>query len=230
MDDHQTVLIANYPGNEKLPLSFWRKLAAVCLGLQIDPSGAAAIMYHESGFNPQAVNPHDGGSGLLQFTGNTKPAVGWSPEEIRQMTGEQQLAPMAKFWSRAQGRLHNAGDFFVWNMGHDPSSPDSTVLVPEGETWGGLPALHSALDHDGDGAITLGDIRAEADKTVGASAGRPPLAVEPDWSVFEDLPSGPNGPLYPPGSDSHPKGAGSGMGLAIAVVGGSVLAWYLMRR
>lgn len=179
----EQVTIANFPGSDRLPTEFWARLAGLCIELGNAPDGAACIMYHESGFRPEAINPSDGGSGLIQFTGSRiKATLGWSVEEIRRMSAMEQLeGPCAKFWGKARGKLQTAGDYGAWNMGQDPSAPNSKILAPAHRPWGGQPALHKRLDHDGDGHVSLGDVKTEAEKTMARAAGRPRIVVTPTF-------------------------------------------------
>ena len=60
--------------------------------LHVDAYALANVINFESGFNPQAVNPSSGASGLIQFMPRTATGLGTSVGTIRGMSALQQMA------------------------------------------------------------------------------------------------------------------------------------------
>jgi hypothetical protein len=70
--------------------------------LNIDPEALLYIMMHESGMNPQAMNPASGppsnaAVGLIQFEPATAQGLGTSTTALYGMTGTQQMVYVKKY-------------------------------------------------------------------------------------------------------------------------------------
>jgi hypothetical protein len=64
-----------------------------------DPMWLAVVINFESnGFNPAAVNPTSGASGLIQFTKTTAKELGTTVERIRMMNAVQQMQLVQKYF------------------------------------------------------------------------------------------------------------------------------------
>jgi hypothetical protein len=81
--------------------AFKVKMVQVAQRLGMDPSWLAAAIAFESGFNPQAVNPISGATGLIQFMPkSTAPQLGTSQAELLKMSAIQQLDYVEKYFTK----------------------------------------------------------------------------------------------------------------------------------
>ena len=101
--------------------------------LETEPAYLANVMNFESGFNPQAINPYSGASGLIQFVKPTAEGLGTSLDALRAMTGVQQMPWVKKYFSRFRGKLKTQGDvylavFYPARIGKDPTIPFSAKV------------------------------------------------------------------------------------------------------
>lgn len=75
--------------------TFVPKLAQICAQLNIDPDALMYVMSHESGMNPQALDPgpdpESSAVGLIQFEPSTSRGLGTSNTALYNMNGTQQL-------------------------------------------------------------------------------------------------------------------------------------------
>lgn len=87
----------------------------VALGAEIgaDPAWIANVIQFESSWNPRAVNPRSGASGLIQFMPATATALGTTVQAIRQMTAAQQWPFVRAYFARFRGRLNSQADVFM---------------------------------------------------------------------------------------------------------------------
>lgn len=174
------MIVLGFPGIERVSSSFVDELEAMASRLMLDPNGIAAVISQESRFNPQAVNPHSGATGLIQFMPSTAKKLGTTVEALRQMTDLEQLMFVERFFKPFAGKLHSRGDYYMAVfMPAFLGKPRDTVLemrldgrmVPF--VKGEKPYDQNAgLDVNGDGKITVGDVHDSIDK-VWRKAGAP---------------------------------------------------------
>lgn len=148
----------------------------VAKSLGIDPMNLMTVFKQESSFNPQARNPN-GATGLIQFMPNTAIGLGTTVDELYNMTGNQQLEYVQKFYSRFKGRLQTLGDLYLATfIPATVGRPDDFVLGvkrgvtgPNGEqsnevlfksfSRGELYRQNPGFDLNKDGVFTVGDVR-----------------------------------------------------------------------
>ncbi|MEJ2325399.1 MAG: transglycosylase SLT domain-containing protein [Chromatiaceae bacterium] len=125
-----------------------------------NPDGLVAYVSSESNWNPAAVNPSSGATGLAQFMPTTAKGLGTTVEDLRTMTVRQQLPWVFKYFDKASGgKPIPILDFKVlgFSTAHPPGSPDDTVLYPAGSA--GAKANPAYTDESG--AMTFGSVRAK---------------------------------------------------------------------
>lgn len=105
------------------------KIKQIAADLGTNPDYLAAIMWHESGLNPQAVNANGGATGLIQFMPTTAVALGTTTANLYAMNALTQLDWVKKYYLPYKGALDTFFDvtlatFFPAAMG----KPDSYVF------------------------------------------------------------------------------------------------------
>ena len=120
-----------------------------------------AVFKQESGVNPQARNP-SGATGLIQFMPDTARRLGTTTDDLYKMDGVQQLDYVYKYFKMTGVGKGTLGDLYMAvfmpkYIGYD----DHTVLGQSGATGfsGRVYAQNKGLDHDGDGKITVADVK-----------------------------------------------------------------------
>ena len=82
-----------------------RELVAVAERLGAPPFVLANLIQFESGWNPRAVNPTSGASGLIQFMPSTAKRLGTTVEAIRRLDAAGQLPLVERYLAPFKGRL-----------------------------------------------------------------------------------------------------------------------------
>jgi hypothetical protein len=116
-----------------------------------------ACMAWESGesFSPSKKNmAGSGATGLIQFMPSTARSLGTTTEALAQMTAEDQLNYVWKYFAPFKGRLNNLGDVYMailWPKG--VGKPDSYVVFDSGIAY----RQNAGLDINKDGDVTRGE-------------------------------------------------------------------------
>lgn len=116
-----------------------------------------ACMAWESGesFSPSKKNmAGSGATGLIQFMPSTARSMGTTTEALAQMTAEDQLNYVWKYFAPFKGRLNNLGDVYMailWPKG--VGKPDSYVVFDSGIAY----RQNAGLDINKDGDVTRGE-------------------------------------------------------------------------
>jgi len=120
-----------------------------------DGDKLAALISEESGFKPDALEPGDGGSGFLQWLPRYAPAyTGYTADELRQMTGIQQLEAVRNTIIRSPGYKTDPA---IAGGGWKVSLPDDAIVIPGGTSTYSF--FHN-YDRGQKGYVTAGDVRA----------------------------------------------------------------------
>lgn len=139
-----------------------RRIDDMARRLNFNPKDLKALIYSESGGNPQAVNPSSGASGLIQFMPATARGMGTSVQAIRRMTAEQQMGLIEKYLRTMKkaagfqpGHKLTSGELYA--IVFMPARAKSQVLCSRGSA-----AYNSndGLDKNKDGHITKADLEA----------------------------------------------------------------------
>jgi len=157
-DNNADVLFIKVPGFENCSQSFLNKVREIALNLGVNPNFLMAVMSFESGgtFSPSILNKAGSGAvGLIQFMPKTATGLGTSTAALSQMTAEEQLEFVAKYFAPFKGRLKTIEDTYM------------AVLFPKAVGKGSdfvlfkKPSIafkqNSGLDINGDGSITVAD-------------------------------------------------------------------------
>lgn len=206
-----TTSFARVPGLAGQSPAFLREFARVVDRLQIDGDAIAALLSHESRFDPTAHNPTGDASGLMQWIPSTARFLfNLSPEQVRALSALEQLPLVEKTFAPWRGKLAARDVPMVGFGGAFIGKPDSFVAYRKGQKgydW------NAALDTSGDGELTLGEVRDHVLAVLGRVKNEPRIPVPP-----EDAPAPSSG-----GGGVSPGRAG-GLGLVFLVVVGAVLA------
>lgn len=127
-------------------------IVAVSRRVQIaDPMWLAVVINFESnGFNPKAVNPRSGASGLIQFTTTTSKELGTTVEKIRQMGAMDQMQYVQRYFLLPRIRKYapflNQQDvamaiFYPPFIGKPPNHPAPSFVTDYN------PNVHTILDY-----------------------------------------------------------------------------------
>lgn len=128
--------------------------------LQIDPSYLMACIAWESGetFRADIKNAAgSGATGLIQFMPSTAIALGTTTKKLSQMTAEDQLNFVYKYFKPYQGRLRNLGDVYMailWPRG--VGQEDTYVLWDQGKSPTTF-RQNAGLDINRDRRVTRGE-------------------------------------------------------------------------
>jgi len=182
-------------GIEKTTQAFRNKTASLAQSLGIDPNYLMAIMSFESSLNPKAVNSQTRATGLIQFMPSTATCLGTTVEALAQMTGEQQLDYVLKYFFPYRGKLGTLEDAYM------------AVLYPSAMGKGADHVLFSfpsdaykfndVLDINDDGKITVAEATSFVRKKLpaGYKTGSSPAPGAPAANPSGVSPIGINTPL-----------------------------------
>ena len=206
-----------------LDAAFYDAWTAMARRLGADPLDMARVAYAETGMNPRAFDPRSNAGGLIGFMPSILRGLGWTgtPEQFRELSAIEQIPYVERYYRPYVGMLRNDGLVYVANflpsrLPRASVSDDSFVMTSRGDGTGYYDA-NRILDRDGNGAITVGDLRQH-------------LAIQNVGSRYQAIES-----------ELRARGAGSGGGtsvlsaarsrispLAIAALAASAVGlWYL---
>lgn len=175
--------IANVRGLEKTSNLFRLLLLQMAERLGTDADWHAAVMSVESGFDPAIQNPGPGhATGLIQFMPSTAKKLGTTQEELRQMTAEEQLSYVERYYEPFAGRMHSVEDVYMATFMpvHVGKSPDNVISTA------GHPVYdqNKGFDLNHDGTITNGEVGSTARSRLANANGR--IDVEDEGGGFGD--------------------------------------------
>lgn len=92
-----------------LPLDaeLWAGIRDVADRLDMDPRHLAAVIAFESRFNPSAVNPYSGATGLIQFMPRTAVNLGTTTAALGRMSALEQLPYVERYFRDQGGTFEN---------------------------------------------------------------------------------------------------------------------------
>lgn len=151
----------------KVSPTFRTTVVAVCRRVVIeDPSWLMACMAFETGetFSPSIRNGAGSGAvGLIQFMPSTAAALGYTVEELVNMTAESQIYVVEAYFKSWAGRLHSLGDVYgaiLWPgmIG----KADNWVVFDSADTKHPKRYIQNkGLDFNRDGKITKAEVVAK---------------------------------------------------------------------
>lgn len=145
--------------NVKLTKSFLNKVKQVAQRIGCNYKDLLAVMNSESGLNSRAQNQKGGATGLIQFMPATARALGTTTDALRNMSPEQQLDYVEKFYAMQRknfvksNRQLSAGD--LYSLTFMPACVNKEVLTTKGSTYY---SANKGLDTNGDGQITKSEL------------------------------------------------------------------------
>jgi peptidoglycan hydrolase-like protein with peptidoglycan-binding domain len=166
----QTITIANVKGINKLSQSDLLALVNVANNIGIHPDWLASVMSFESGFNPAAKNAAgSGATGLIQFMPSTAQNMGTSTAALAQMTFQEQLPYVQKYFEPHAGKLQSLEDtylavFYPAFIG----KPDSEIL---GHSGSAIYDQNAGFDRTDKGYVTKQDITSTIRGVLASAAG-----------------------------------------------------------
>jgi len=166
-------------GIERTTPGFRAELIRMANRLGLRPDAIAGVMALESGFNPQAVNPNGGATGILQFMPNTAKALGTTTAELLTMNATEQLKFVELYFRRTPKLTPGSriGDYYLAVfMPAFIGMPDVVPIAAKGSK---VYDQNAVLDRDKDGVLTVGDVRAVLESEIARASGVPPLEVDP---------------------------------------------------
>ena len=189
----------------------WKAMAA---RLGANPLAIAAVAHAETGMQPAAFDPRSNAGGLIGFMPFILRGLGWTgtPEEFRQLSAREQIPYVERYYRPyARYGLANPGIVYAFNFlparaQRVVSQGDAGVLTRAGESYYDVNRI---LDRNGDGAITIGDLRQH-------------LAIQNRGARWNAIVEG-IGSQYLP-STTDPRRA-----LVAAAAIGALTWWYLYR-
>jgi peptidoglycan hydrolase-like protein with peptidoglycan-binding domain len=163
--------LANVRGLNRLSPADMKALIDTANWIGINPDWLASVMSFESGLNPAAVNQAgSGATGLIQFMPSTATALGTSTTALKQMTFQEQLPYVQRYFAPHRGKLHSLEDtylavFYPAFIGES----DDTVL---GHVGSAIYDQNSGFDRDGKGYVTKSDITSTIRGVLASAVGR----------------------------------------------------------
>lgn len=171
--------ILKVPGLDTTSDEFRKYLMLMCHRNAWNVDGIAAVISHESRFDPTKHNPNPKSTavGLIQFINSTAKSLGTTSDELRSMSALEQLLYVERYFQKYMRRK--------------PSRPEDYLLVPYGRIdligkpdttvvdSGKSPDIreqqryewNSGLDRTHKGFITVGDIRHSLKVVLDAAQG-----------------------------------------------------------
>ncbi len=120
------------PKKVKDKLALYPKFREITKKLDINPSFLYYVIQKESGWNPQAVNPTGGATGLIQFMPATAKGLGISTAQLLTMDTNKQMDYVYKYLLPFKSRLKNISDVYLSVFyPYAAGKPDSYVIGSE---------------------------------------------------------------------------------------------------
>ncbi|WP_080057279.1 hypothetical protein [Spirosoma aerolatum] len=153
----------------KVPASyraaFVEKVKAICLRLGINPDWLMIVMDFESAgkFTSTVTNSGSGAVGLIQFTESGISGLGVTLAQLKAMTAVQQLDYVEKYLTPYKSKFATVYDVYLAVFA--PAylgKPDATIVYTKSATTDigkRRYELNKALDTNGDGNITIWEIK-----------------------------------------------------------------------
>lgn len=100
--------------SRKVSDKFCDKVIVIAEDIGIEPDWLMACIAFESGFRPGVLNKAgSGATGLIQFMPNTARALGTTIAALANMSAEEQLNYVHKYFKPYRGRLHSIEDTYM---------------------------------------------------------------------------------------------------------------------
>ncbi|GAB4043127.1 transglycosylase SLT domain-containing protein [Spirosoma litoris] len=146
-------------------MAFIEKVKAVCSRLGINPDWLMIVMDFESAgtFSPSVTNKGSGAVGLIQFTESGIVGLGVTLAQLKAMTAIQQLDYVEKYLTPYKSKFATVYDVYlaVFAPAYLGKPDEQVVYTKTASTDIGKRRyeLNKALDTNGDGNITIWEIK-----------------------------------------------------------------------
>lgn len=209
-----TRTLPDVPGLRAQGPDVHRRLLELADRQHLNVDRLAALIAHESGWNPRARNHLTQAVGLIQFMPRyTRRIFGVTADQIERMSTLEQLDLVEKFFATVAKSTGPIGDdvaiaAFLPSYVH---KPDGTIAFERG-TKGY--SQNAPLDRDMDGRITLGEVRRDVLRMlVGRGRFEVPSGVTEETGVKEE-----SGPKETPTAPTAKNGRARGSGAALVLL------------
>ena len=143
--------------DDRFEPGFSAKLEQVAKNVNCDPNDLLALMYSECALDPSHIESGSRAVGLIQFMPSTARNLGYTTEQIANMSATDQLDLVEKYIKSASpyknGEELDAGTLYA--VMFLPGRAKKNALCVKGESYY---SYNSGLDVDGDGVITKQDL------------------------------------------------------------------------
>lgn len=144
--------------DKKLGDGFTDKLEEVAKNINCDPEDLLTVLYSESSLDPDAKNP-SGAIGIMQFMPSTLKELGYTTEDIENMSATEQLDVVQKYFEKNnyyhKGEKLTAAQLYAMVLA--PGRADGEVLYAQGKD-GQAYVQNEGLDIDENGTIAMTDL------------------------------------------------------------------------
>lgn len=151
-------IVINKSGAALKEPGFMDGLKKVASNLGVNADDMLKVMTKESGLNPAAVNRYSNATGLIQFMPSTARGLGTTVEELRNMSGVEQLKYIELYYKRLGIKPGmDVGDIYILNFYPAAiNKPRDYVIASTGSK---IYSQNAGLDVNKDGKITVQDVR-----------------------------------------------------------------------
>ena len=151
-------IVINKSGAALKEPGFMEGLRDIASNLGVNADDMLKVMTKESGLNPAAVNRHSNATGLIQFMPSTARGLGTTVEELRNMSGVEQLKYIEMYYKNLGIKPGmDVGDIYILNFYPAAiNKPRDYVIASSGSK---IYSQNAGLDVDKNGKITVQDVR-----------------------------------------------------------------------
>lgn len=151
-----SVALLDVPGIRNQPPRLLVQFVRLMRNAGADPALVGAVIGFESAWDPRARNPLSGAVGLIQWTNTGARSQGLEREQIAKMSAGQQLQLVGRWYSRFNTAGWRDADYYLAIFA------PAALRKPLGAAVYSAPSAaytqNAAMDVDGNGVITVGDI------------------------------------------------------------------------
>ncbi|MBQ3102635.1 transglycosylase SLT domain-containing protein [bacterium] len=144
--------------DEKLGDGFSDKAEEVANNINCDPTDLLTVLYSESSLNPEAENS-SGAYGIMQFMPSTLEDLGYTTDEVKNMSATEQLDIVQKYFEKNnyyhKGEKLTAAQLYAMVLA--PGRAGGDTLYTQGKD-GQAYVQNEGLDIDDNGKIAMGDL------------------------------------------------------------------------
>lgn len=170
------VELLDVPGIRDQPIERLRRFARLLRSVGSDPALVGAVIGFESGWDRTARNPHSSAVGLIQWTTSGAGAQGLEREQIAAMGTDAQIDLVAEWYGRHNTAGWRVADYYLAVFAPDAIGKPLSAVVYSAPSK--AYEQNAALDADGDGVISVGDIVSKFGGFVAAADRKPRIAVD----------------------------------------------------